>query len=401
MHPFRTIYIDMNSFFASVEQHEEPYLRGKPVGITAMEGDVGCLVAASYEAKYFGVKTTMSIKEAKILCPKIILRPSRHRLYVHYNQRIARIFDQYAELEYVRSVDEFQIALGGTTSNLNVASKLVKTMKDALKYEIGENLKFSAGIGSNHLLAKIAGKLEKPDGMQWLSPDNMPQRLSNIPLGDLPGIGRGVLFKLNSAGIHNCEQMYNLDPRHARKIWGSIIGERFIRLLQGEDIPLEKTKRGGYGNSKMLAPENRTLKNAYLVSRWLIEKSVARLRRDNYTASQFSLFLRIQNPRARWGHSVKTHYSQDTAHFLEINRRLWRMMYSQKHPYLVSSISVHLGNILPLNKRSGEMLLPMEMAKKNEREHLSRTLDTINKRFGASTITYGINKAHNGFFERG
>ena len=100
--------IDMNSFFASVEQHEEPYLRGKPVGITAMEGDVGCLVAASYEAKYFGVKTTMSIKEARALCPKIILRPSRHRLYVNYNQRIARIFDQYAELEYVRSVDEFQ-----------------------------------------------------------------------------------------------------------------------------------------------------------------------------------------------------------------------------------------------------------------------------------------------------
>ena len=401
MHPFRTIYIDMNSFFASVEQHEEPYLRGKPVGITAMEGDVGCLVAASYEAKYFGVKTTMSIKEARALCPKIILRPSRHRLYVNYNQRIARIFDQYAELEYVRSVDEFQIALGGTTSNLKIASKLVKTMKDALRYEVGENLKFSAGIGSNHLLAKIAGKLEKPDGMQWLSPDNMPQRLLNIPLGDLPGIGRGVLFKLNSAGIHNVEQVYNLDPKHARKIWGSIIGERFVRLLQGENIPLETTKRGGYGNSKMLAPENRTLKNAYLVSRWLIEKSVARLRRDNYTASQFSLFLRIQNPKSRWGNSIKTYYSQDTAHFLDINRRLWRMMYSQKQPYLISSISVHLGNILPLNNRPGEMLLPMEMAKKNDRERLSRTLDTINKRFGASTITYGINKAHNGFFERG
>ena len=148
-----------------------------------------------------------------------------------------------------------------------------------------------------------------------------------------------------------CEQMYNLDPKHARKIWGSIIGERFVRLLQGEDIPLETTKRGGYGNSKMLAPENRTLKNAYLVSRWLIEKSVARLRRDNYTASQFSLFLRIQNPKSRWGNSIKTHYSQDTAHFLDINRRLWRMMYSQKQPYLISSISVHLGNILPLNKR--------------------------------------------------
>ena len=77
------------------------------------------------------------------------------------------------------------------------------------------------------------------------------------------------------------------------------------------------------------------------------------------------------------------------------------MAHDVKQPYLISSISVHLGNILPLSNRPGEMLLPMEMAKKNDRERLSRTLDTINKRFGASTITYGINKAHNGFFERG
>jgi len=251
MHPFRTIYIDMNSFFASVEQHEEPALRGKPVGITAMEGNVGCLVAASYEAKYFGVKT---------LCPKIILRPSRHRLYVHYNQRITKIFDRYAELEYIRSIDEFQIALGGQSTHLEVASKLVQAMKSAINNEIGKSLQFSAGIGSNHLLAKIAGKLEKPNGMQWLSPDNMPNRLAEISLNDLPGIAKGILYKLNAAGIYSIPEIYNLDPTHASKIWGSIEGERFVRLLHGENIPLGATKRGRYGNSKMLAPENRTLK---------------------------------------------------------------------------------------------------------------------------------------------
>ena len=162
MHPFRTIYIDMNSFFASVEQHEEPALRGKPVGITAMEGNVGCLVAASYEAKYFGVKTTMNIQEAKTLCPKIILRPSRHRLYVHYNQRIAKIFDRYAELEYIRSIDEFQIALGGQSTHLEFASKLVQAMKSAINNKIGKSLQFSAGIGSNHLLAKLLVNLKNP-----------------------------------------------------------------------------------------------------------------------------------------------------------------------------------------------------------------------------------------------
>jgi DNA polymerase-4 len=401
MHPLRTIYIDMNSFFASVEQHEEPALRGKPVGITAMEGDVGCLVAASYEAKDFGVKTTMSVRDARNLCPQIILRPSRHRLYVRYNQRIAEIFDRHAELERVRSIDEFQLALGGATSLLQPASELVRRLKRAVSEEIGKDLRFSAGIGSNHLLAKIAGKLEKPDGLQWLSPDNMPERLAETALDDLPGIARGVLAKLNKAGIYDIAALHALDPKHAKAVWGSIEGERFVRLIQGEDIPLGKTTRGSYGNSKMLAPDNRTVKNAYLVSRWLVEKSVARLRRDDYTASHFSVFVSLQSPKGRWSRNVKTHHSQDTAHFLDINRQLWRAMYDQKRPYSISSISVHLGSILPLAKRPSEMLLPMEMAKRNKGEHLSKVIDAINRRFGSSTVTYGINKPHEGFFERG
>lgn len=401
MHKFRTIYIDMNSFFASVEQHEEPALRGKPLGITAMEGDVGCLVAASYEAKAFGVKTTMSIQEARRLCPSLELRPSRHRLYVRYNQKIAEIFDRYSELERIRSVDEFQIAIGGQSASLEEAMKITRKMKAAVRNEIGSSLRFSAGIGSNHLLAKIAGKLEKPDGLQWLSPDNMPERIAHIPLEDLPGIARGIARKLNAAGVYDIPQLYALDPRHARRIWNSVEGERFVRALQGENVPLLKTQRGGYGNSKILAPENRTVKNAYLVSRWLIEKSVSRLRRDGYTAREFHLFLSAMTPNLRWSRSIKGHYSQDTRHFLDMNRMLWRMAYDECALRQILSISVHLGGILPLAARNAEMLMPLEMAKRNRGEELSVTLDRINQRFGSGTITYGINKPHYGFFERG
>ena len=401
MHPFRTIYIDMNSFFASVEQHVEPELRGKPLGITAMEGDVGCLVAASYEAKAFGVKTTMSIRDARQLCPDIILRPSRHRLYVRFNQRIAEVFDKYAELERIRSVDEFQIAIGGPTGTLEGATKLTRQLKTAVRNEIGKDLRFSAGIGSNHLLAKIAGKLEKPDGLQWLSPDNMPDRLAHIPLDDLPGIARGVLRKLNAGGIHDIPALYKLDPKHARAIWGSIEGERFVRAIQGEDIPLIKTSRGGYGNSKILAPENRTVKNAYLVSRWLLEKSSARLRRDGYTARQYSVFMSILKPKTRWHGNMRAHHSQDTAHFLSLNKALWRKMYDEVNPSLILSIGVHLGSLKPLQERNGEMFLPLEMAKRNQREQLAASVDRINQRFGSGTVKYGEHREHFGFFERG
>ena len=175
---FNVLYIDMNSFFASVEQHLNPELRGRPLGITATEGDHGACVAASYEAKAFGVKTGTRVREARELCPGISFLPSRHRMYVRYNLAVADVLDRFAELTHIRSVDEFQLALSGQHRTLEGATSLVHQMKSAVAEEIGVSLRFSAGIGSNHLLAKIAGKLQKPDGFSWLSKENMPQALA-------------------------------------------------------------------------------------------------------------------------------------------------------------------------------------------------------------------------------
>ena len=98
MGPHRTLYLDMNSFFASVEQQIDSRLRGRPVAITAMEHEKGCVVAASYEAKAHGVKTGTSVKDARRMCPGIVFRASRHRLYVRYNLRVAAVLDRFAEL---------------------------------------------------------------------------------------------------------------------------------------------------------------------------------------------------------------------------------------------------------------------------------------------------------------
>src|SRR5690606_12204544 len=116
--------------------------------------------------------------------------------------------------------------------------KLVATLKAAVAAEVGACLRFSAGIGPNHLLAKIAGKLEKPNGCQWLGPDNMPERIADLALDDLPGISRNMRARLEAAGIRTMTQLCQLDPRHARTIWRSVGGERFVRALQGEHIPL-------------------------------------------------------------------------------------------------------------------------------------------------------------------
>ncbi|MDF3606355.1 hypothetical protein PE067_09505 [Paracoccus sp. DMF-8] len=224
MGPYRTLYLDMNSFFASVEQQIDPSIRGRPVAITAMENEKGCCVAASYEAKAYGIKTGTSVADARRMCRNIVFLPSRHRLYVRFNLRVAAVLDRYAELERIRSVDEFQLGLSGSATTLDGARELVTRLKAAVAAEVGECLRFSAGIGPNHLLAKIAGKLEKPDGCQHLGPDNMPHRLAHLALDDLPGISRAMSSRLHSAGIHDVPALCRLDPRHARAIWRSVEG---------------------------------------------------------------------------------------------------------------------------------------------------------------------------------
>ena len=400
MGPHRTLYLDMNSFFASVEQQIDSRLRGRPVAITAMENETGCVVAASYEAKAHGVKTGTSVKDARRLCPGIVFRASRHRLYVRYNLRVAAVLDRYAELERIRSVDEFQLALSGETTTLAGAQALVTTLKAAVAAEVGECLRFSAGIGPNHLLAKIAGKLEKPNGCQWLSPENMPDRIAHLALDDLPGISHAMGDRLRRAGVTDIPALYRLDPRHARAIWNSVEGERFVRALQGLPVPLVETQRGGYGNSKVLAPQFRRPQEAYLVSRWLVEKASARLRRDGRVAAIVSLSLSPLD-RPRWGRSVRTAPTQDTAKILRINRALWRAAWPTIRGAQLLSIGVHLGEVDLLAARSGDLLLPVAPATRTAGERASAAMDFINDRFGAGTIRMGINRPHPGFFERG
>ncbi|KZK98967.1 DNA polymerase IV [Pseudovibrio sp. Ad5] len=396
---FRTIYIDMDAFFASVEQQMDPALRGKPVAITAVDEKSGCVVAASYEAKSYSVRTGTRVYEARRLCPQLQFRPSRHPLYVKVNQKIARVVDSMAELEYVRSVDEFQVALGGKTASLDQALSLARQIKKAIATQVGSQLRCSIGIGPNQLLAKIAGKLEKPDGLQWLAPENMPDRLSKMKLEDLPGISQGISKRLYKARIYDIPSLYNLDPRHARLIWHSVEGERFVRALQGENIPLQETKRNSYGNSKVLAPQYRVSSQAKLVGRWLVEKAVERMRRDGYCAKRFSLQLRFL-PSGGWSQTQSCVASQDTALFLSIYEHLWQIMIKRR-PYLVGSISVQLTDVLPLAERSGELFNFPEPGKPNPNEKLATAVDQINRRYKTRLVHFGVNQEHPGFFENG
>ncbi|MFQ3360698.1 MAG: DNA polymerase Y family protein [Alphaproteobacteria bacterium] len=397
---FRTLYVDMDSFFASVEKQLDPFLRKKPVGITAVNQDSGCIVAASYEAKAYGVKTGTRVYEAKILCPNILLRESRHKLYVRYNQKIASILDGIAELEKIRSIDEFQIALGGDSARLKSAISLAVQMKLKIKELMGPEITLSIGIASNPLLAKIASKLDKPDGLQWLSFNNMPQKIRHLDLDDLPGISRGLRLRLWKAGVYDIQSLYNLDPAHARIIWKSIEGERFVRSLRGENIPIGNTIRRRYGNSKVLSPEYRSIKKAYLVGRWLIEKSSERLRKHKYCSGRLDIIVRTSS-LGTWADSITFTPSQNTFFFLEQFANLWDKMIDSIRPLYIDSLGVHFSDIIFLKDRSAEFFISFEAGKQNKKEKLSSSIDNLNFRYGKRVVKFGIHKEHPGFFEKG
>lgn len=267
-------------------------------------------------------------------------------------------------------------------------------------HRTGICLRFSAGIGPNHLLAKIAGKLEKPDGCRWLAPENMPEAIAHLSLDDLPGISEAMKARLYRARIFDIPSLYALDPRHARLIWRSVEGERFVRMLQGMEIPLIATERGGFGNSKVLAPEFRDPVRAYHVGRWLVEKASARLRRDGRVAARFSLTISFL-AGGTWARNVSCFPTQDTAIFLRLHRALWVRLWRSARPGAIISLGVHLGDVDLLTARQGDLLLPLAPTELTRGEQVSKALDQINARFGDGAIRFGLNAPHPGFFERG
>ncbi|WP_039017780.1 hypothetical protein [Halocynthiibacter namhaensis] len=403
MTPMRTLYLDMNAFFASVEQQVQPRLRGRPVGITALDTGphnnwAGGVVACSYEAKNAGVKGIISVREARQICPDMIFIQARHKLYARANQAIAREIDKIAEVERIRSIDELQIGLGGPTSDLNAALDLAHEIKRVMRENVGTYMRCSIGIGPNQLLAKMAGKLEKPDGLQWLAPENMPMRIAHLKPDDLPGISRGMMQRLQKSHIWGIEELYALDPRHARMIWRSVEGERFVRALQGENIPLIETSRGGYGQSKVLAPKYRSPEMAGRVGRWLTERAVSRMRRDGYCAGKFHLYISRFDQRA-YQRSKTLTPSQDTRVFMNLFDRMSDSFIRDRTH--ATSIGINLTKIVNLKDRPGELFLPLKPGQANQNEKLSTLVDQLNRRYGQKVIQHGIQQEHLGFFDRG
>ena len=331
------LFVDLNSYFASVEQQVRPELRGKPVAIVPMMADTTCCIAASYEAKAFGVKTGTMVGDARRMCPGIVFLEARHELYVDYHHRIVEAVESCLPVTSVMSIDEMACRLIGRERPLLAALELGRLVKARIRERVGTCLRSSVGLATNRYLAKIASDMEKPDGLVALPLDILPTALPQLVLRDLPGIGARTEKRLNDKGITTMAQLLALDCQQAGELWGSVWGERLWHWLRGRDFYMAETEhQKSISHSHVLAPDMRTPEKAWAVAHKLLHKAAMRLRANNLWASNIGLAIGFAVPRAQqapvsrfgvptrgWHADLRLSECQDNPTLIAALTRLW------------------------------------------------------------------------------
>jgi DNA polymerase IV len=396
----RWLFLDLNSYFASVEQEKEPNLRNRPVAVVPLMADTTCCIAASYEAKGFGVRTGTQVGEAKRMCPGLVLVEARHELYVDYHRRVVEAVESCVPVSSVRSIDEMACELMGREQPLLAAMGLARRVKAAIREQVGSTLCCSIGLAPNRYLAKIASDMEKPDGLIALTHDMLPHALLRLDLRDLVGIGKRMERRLKSHGVQNMADLLALTAEQLGQAWGGVQGERLWHWLRGEDFhdaELEHAK--SIGHEHVLGPELRTLEGAYATAHKLLHKAAMRLRMQKLWAAGISLSLRFTVPKEAatgkhgsgipqqtWTEQLRLVECQDSQTLIEGLRKLWSRrpvgrLYEK--PFLVS---VTLNELVPEALHTLSLFSTLD--REAGRDQLAATMDQLNHKYGTETLYF-------------
>ncbi len=361
--------------------------------------DTTCCIAASYEAKAFGVRTGTIVADAKRMCPEIVLVEGRHEIYTEYHHRVVEAVESCVPVTAVCSIDEMACRLIGRERPLLAALESWHPRQSRPSANsVGEMLRSSVGLATNRYLAKIASDMEKPDGLVALPLDILPEALHQLTLRDLPGIGARTEKRLNEKGIRTMDDLLALDREQAGEIWGSVWGERLWHWLRGEDFEMgELEHQKSISHSHVLAPEMRTAEKAWAVAHKLLHKAAMRLRAAGLWASNIGLAIGFAVPRGEntpvsrfgvpargWRSEIKLSECQDNQTLIAALRRLWESRPSGEqydHPYF---IGVQLNNLVP--DRLHTLALFDGLEEEQSRTRLLATMDQINDKYGMSTL---------------
>lgn len=387
--PLRWLFLDLNSYFASVEQQENPRLRDRPVIVTPVASEGTCAIAASYEAKAFGIRTGTPVYEARRLCPGLKIVPARHDVYVEYHHRIVDVIEQHLHVTKVCSIDEVACELLGREREPENARALAQAVQADILHKIGVCLRSSVGIAPSVLLAKTASDMRKPAGLTVLNPSDLPQKLLGLELRDLCGIGRNLERRLRAAGIADIAGLWTLSPNRMRAVWGSIGGERFWYGLHGIDPPEIRTRRQSIGHSHVLNPKLRNAPVARQIARRLLARAASRLRRADCKAGGLALAIRAGGRQWR-DNAHRFTPTADTFGLLDTLDDLWKTLVREGEELPVKQVGVTLFALKPCAAIAPDLFGWSANREENAVHfNLSRAIDTLNQRYGMEVVSIG------------
>ncbi len=375
------LYVDFNSYFASVEQQLRPELRGKPIGILAVMAETTCCIAASYEAKAFGIKTGTGVRDARKLCKDMIFVEARPPLYVEYHHKLIEIVESCTHVEKVLSIDEMVCFLTGSQqvkeNALKLAAKIKKKISEQYPF-----IRSSIGIAPNTFLAKTASNMQKPDGCVVIEDSDIPQKLFNLKLRALNGIGSQMQARLNRYKIATVEQLYAANKQQLRAAWGSIEGERYYDKLRGIEPFYVKNARSSLGHSHVLPPEQRTIMGAKAVLHRLLQKSAMRMRSYELLTSRISIKVKFRG-QPSFNADSGCDPTDNTLHLTESLETLWQQY--PTHGVEPVAVGVNFSGLVSADEVTYDLFTAKPSA--NEKK-LNKALDILNLKYGKNTVYF-------------
>jgi len=368
--------VDMNAFFASIEQRDRPEWRARPVAITnGLQGT--CIITSSYEARAYGVKTGMRLKQARQLCPELIQCPARPQRYAGVSTAIMASLQGISPDIEIFSVDEAFLDVSHCQRLLGTPEQIARRIKQTVLETSG--LLCSVGISGDKTTAKYAAKLNKPDGLTVIPPWRAAATLAPLPVTELCGIAGGIGRFLAARGIHRCGDMKRLPVSVLADRFGDI-GRRIWLMCQGRDpapVTLDVPPPKTIGHGKVMPPDTSDIEVILTFLLHMSEKVAARLRRHGMRAQHFYIGLRTESG---WlaGKPVSARPIDDGASLMALCRdflqRYWRGQ--GVHQVQVTALDPSVGGLQP-------DLFEQEPAAHRD---LNTVMDDINHRYGEFTL---------------
>jgi DNA polymerase-4 len=374
------VCVDMDAFFASVEQRDNPALRGKPIAVTGA-GARTVVTTSSYEARAYGVKTTMTVYEARRLCPDIIFVTGDNKKYAQICAMLEGICLRFTPDREIYSIDEIFLDITGSHHLFGGPENLAKAIKETVKEELG--ITCTVGLGPNILIAKLASDLAKPDGLRWIDEDTVPSVLERLPVKKLWGIGSHTEEKLRAMGITTCGELGRASLSLLTKKFG-IMGERLREMGTGRlERPLEidPVEPKSIGHSTTLPKDTGKREEITSCLLALSERVGRRARRYGYKGKRVTLTVRYADFKTFTRQTTLPASTNDTG---EIYRSALSILDGIRLRARVRLLGISLSS---LGSEGGQMALFQE-GDHEKRAALAKAMDAVNDKFGERAITF-------------